>query len=117
MTQHWLAAFYGRHFALKTGHARPYSRRRFFLVAYKNVELKKTGFQIVNNLLRVVKNGSEVKATVDHFIGQCGEQLDLLENILACRKSAEEAAAGNKAQFIAKGLLGLKRYWRLLLCA
>jgi hypothetical protein len=96
LTQNWLRS--APHSTLRRGHERSYS------------------FQIINNLLRVARNGQEIKSTVDYFLEKASEHLDLTNSILQYRADADDSSA-NQAERVAKGLLNLRRYWWLLLLA
>ena len=70
------------------------------------------------NLLRVVRNGKEVKAAVDTAITECSSLTDMVDAIEDARVAAEDATADDERdQAVARGLGALRRYWWLLVLA
>ena len=80
-------------------------------------EGKRASYQIINNLLRVVRNGKEVKAAVDTAITQCNEVVDLFNEIEDSRLTAEEAAQNGSTKpeedATERGINLLRRYFFL----
>jgi len=75
-------------------------------------------FTVINNLLRTLRHGQEIKNVVDEAITACNGSLDLLESIEASRQSALEAESDDdKARFVDKGLKDLRSYYFLVLFA
>lgn len=70
-------------------------------------------YQVINSLLRVIRNGLEVKRTVDAAIDLCGSCLNLRDSIEEYRQKAEDAG-DNKAYFIKRGVQALRRYFQLI---
>ncbi|KAG9104343.1 hypothetical protein FRC06_003389 [Ceratobasidium sp. 370] len=72
-------------------------------------------YQIINNLLRVIKRGPDVKRMVDDAIDQCDQFLNLRESIEEARLQAEDATdERQKRRFIQVGLHNLRRYFELI---
>ncbi|KAG9102429.1 hypothetical protein FS749_000019 [Ceratobasidium sp. UAMH 11750] len=72
-------------------------------------------YQIINNLLRVIKRGPDVKRMVDDAIDQCDQFLNLRESIEEARLQAEDATDDRqKKRFIQVGLHNLRRYFELI---
>ncbi|PFH53133.1 hypothetical protein AMATHDRAFT_138191 [Amanita thiersii Skay4041] len=72
-------------------------------------------YQVINNLLRVVRKGPSVKNIVDDAIDQCGTVLNLRESIEEARRLAESAAdVKQKKMYAQKGLQNLRRYFELI---
>ncbi|RCI04172.1 hypothetical protein CU098_006507 [Rhizopus stolonifer] len=72
-------------------------------------------YQIINSLLRVIKNGLEVKRNVDTIIDECGAFLNLREMIESEHIKAEnETDETKKAAYIRRGVAALHRYFALL---
>lgn len=63
-------------------------------------------YQMINNLLRVMRNGRGIKAAVDNAVERCSAVYDLIESIEACRRAAEEAArdSASKEERVKRGL-------------
>jgi hypothetical protein len=72
-------------------------------------------YQIINSLLRVIKNGIENKSVVDTVIDQCGAVLNLRDMIESAHIKAEMADDGKKRPIIKAGIVALQRYV-LLIC-
>jgi hypothetical protein len=81
-------------------------------------EAKSVSYQVINNLLRVIRHGREIKITVDSAIAQCNEYQDIVDSIEDARQRAEDAgAAGDKQAreaFIDQGMGSLRRYFFLI---
>ncbi|KAH9915114.1 inositol hexakisphosphate-domain-containing protein [Fomitopsis serialis] len=72
-------------------------------------------YQVINNLLRVVRRGPAVKNTVDDAIDQCAEVINLRESIEEARSRAEQATDERQRRLHAhKGLQNLRRYFELM---
>lgn len=72
-------------------------------------------YQIVNSLLRVIKNGLEIKHTVDDVIDKCGAFLNLREMIESEHiKSEHEDDEVKKKAHIKRSIASLQRYFVLL---
>ncbi|KAF4597582.1 hypothetical protein EYR40_008044 [Pleurotus pulmonarius] len=72
-------------------------------------------YQIINNLLRVMRKGPAVKNTVDEAIEQCAEVYSLLDSIEEARTRAEQATDDKQKRVHAtKGLHNLRRYFELI---
>ncbi|EPT01640.1 hypothetical protein FOMPIDRAFT_1119753 [Fomitopsis schrenkii] len=72
-------------------------------------------YQVINNLLRVVRRGPAVKSTVDDAIDQCAEVVNLRESIEEARARAEQATdERHRKQYAHKGLQNLRRYFELM---
>ncbi|KAI8971777.1 inositol hexakisphosphate-domain-containing protein [Mycotypha africana] len=73
-------------------------------------------YQIINSLLRVIKNGLEVKSAVDNAIDKCGAFLNLREIIESEHvKAEEEETDENKRQIhIKRAISALQRYFVLI---
>ncbi|OBZ84318.1 Paladin [Choanephora cucurbitarum] len=80
-----------------------------------NNRCKYLNYQIVNSLLRVIKNGLEVKRNVDEVIDKCGAFLNLREMIESEHLKAEnESDEKKKAAYVRRGVAALHRYFMLL---
>ncbi|KAM6504289.1 Inositol hexakisphosphate domain containing protein [Amanita muscaria] len=72
-------------------------------------------YQIINNLLRVVRKGPRVKSVVDDAIDQCAAVFNLRHSIEEARVMAERATDENqKKSHAQKGLQNLRRYFELI---
>ncbi|QRV75009.1 paladin [Ceratobasidium sp. AG-Ba] len=77
--------------------------------------LPRHSYQIINNLLRVIKRGPDVKRIVDDAIDQCDQYLNLRESIEEARMQAEDATdERQKKRFIQIGLHNLRKYFELI---
>lgn len=77
--------------------------------------LRRQSFQVINNLLRVIRKGPVVKAAVDDAIDQCAEVFNLRDSIEEARIRAEQATdEREKRSFAQKGLQNLRRYFELI---
>lgn len=65
---------------------------------------------IINNLLRTIRHGQEVKNAVDEAITACSQAYDLLESIEDARQAAEDVTDNPdlRQQKVAKGLNHLR---------
>ncbi|KAI8638964.1 inositol hexakisphosphate-domain-containing protein [Parasitella parasitica] len=72
-------------------------------------------YQIINSLLRAIKNGLEIKHTVDDAIDKCGAFLNLREMIESEHiKSEHEDDEAKKKAHVKRGIEALHRYFVLL---
>ncbi|KAG1726694.1 inositol hexakisphosphate-domain-containing protein [Suillus paluster] len=77
---------------------------------------KRHSYQIINNLLRIVRKGPAVKNTVDEAIDRCAIVMNLRDSIEDERILAEEATEEKQKRIHAsKGLHNLRRYFELIL--
>jgi hypothetical protein len=82
----------------------------------ENAQRPRHNYQLINSLLRVIKNGLEVKSTVDDAIDLCGQYLNLRGVIEDMHVQAEnETEEAKKKRTIKKGITALERYF-LLIC-
>ncbi|TIA73209.1 hypothetical protein E3P81_00237 [Wallemia ichthyophaga] len=82
-------------------------------VAKKSATRK--SYQPINNLLRVVRRGLELKNIVDDAIDEAGDTYNCREAVEDARVKAVEAKdEATKRQFIQKGLIALRRYYWLI---
>ncbi|CDO71831.1 hypothetical protein BN946_scf184939.g55 [Trametes cinnabarina] len=73
-------------------------------------------YQIINNLLRVIRKGPMVKQAVDDAIDQCSEVFNLREAIEEARSRAEQATDERQRRLHAhRGLQNLRRYFELII--
>ncbi|KAI0749707.1 inositol hexakisphosphate-domain-containing protein [Daedaleopsis nitida] len=73
-------------------------------------------YQIINNLLRVIRKGPMVKQAVDDAIDQCAEVFNLRDSIEEARSRAEQASDEKQRRtFAHKGLQNLRRYFELII--
>ncbi|CCO28893.1 Paladin [Rhizoctonia solani AG-1 IB] len=72
-------------------------------------------YQIINNLLRVIRRGPDVKRIVDDAIDQCDQFMNLRESIEDARLRAEGVAdEQQKKRFFQIGLHNLRKYFELI---
>lgn len=77
---------------------------------------QRLNYQIINSLLRVIKNGLENKWIVDNAIDKCGAFLNLRDAIESAHVQMENEIDENKQRRILKrGIVCLERYF-LLIC-
>ena len=86
------------------------------------VSTPRYSYSVINNLLRTIRSGQEIKASVDEIITLCGTGkvgYDLLESIEESRQSAEEAKdnLALKDDRTQKGIQDLRAYYFLILFA
>ncbi|OJT02262.1 Paladin [Trametes pubescens] len=73
-------------------------------------------YQIINNLLRVIRKGHRVKQTVDDAIDQCSEVFNLRDSIEEARARAEQATDEQQRRTSAhRSLQNLRRYFELII--
>ncbi|KAI0360175.1 hypothetical protein OH77DRAFT_1394828 [Trametes cingulata] len=73
-------------------------------------------YQIINNLLRVIRKGPMVKQAVDDAIDQCSEVFNLRDAIEEARARAEQATDERQRRLHAhRGLQNLRRYFELII--
>ncbi|KAL6297864.1 inositol hexakisphosphate-domain-containing protein [Sparassis latifolia] len=73
-------------------------------------------YQVINNLLRVIRKGPAVKGIVDDAIDQCAQVVNLRDAIEEARAQAEQATDQQRRRSYAhKGLHYLRRYFELIL--
>ncbi|KAG0660956.1 hypothetical protein C6P46_004229 [Rhodotorula mucilaginosa] len=72
-------------------------------------------YTVINNLLRVIKNGFEVKNAVDAAVTACGEPFDLLDAIEHARQKAEDTEGEEREHWIARGVRDLRGYFFMIL--
>ncbi|KAF8623644.1 hypothetical protein AX17_007344 [Amanita inopinata Kibby_2008] len=72
-------------------------------------------YQVINNLLRVIRKGPRIKNIVDDAIDQCGAVFNLRKSIEEARVGAEQATDEKQKKLCAqKGLQNLRRYFELI---
>lgn len=78
--------------------------------------MNRHSYQVINNLLRVIRKGPKVKLTVDNAVDLCTVDLfNLRESIEESRMQAEQATDEAKKRLHAqKGLQNLRRYFDLI---
>ncbi|KAG8865965.1 hypothetical protein FRC20_009226 [Serendipita sp. 405] len=73
-------------------------------------------YQVINNLLRVIRNGLEVKRAVDDAISQCSQTFNVHKAIETARIAADEAVdERQKWKESMKGLHHLRQYFELII--
>ncbi|TFK90507.1 hypothetical protein K466DRAFT_660775 [Polyporus arcularius HHB13444] len=73
-------------------------------------------YQIINNLLRVIRKGPMVKQAVDDAIDRCAEVFNLRDSIEEARMRAEQATdERQRKQHAHRGLQNLRRYFELII--
>ncbi|KAH7913592.1 inositol hexakisphosphate-domain-containing protein [Hygrophoropsis aurantiaca] len=76
---------------------------------------QRQSYQIINNLLRIVRKGPAVKNSVDEAIDRCSEVYNLRDAIEEERTRAEQASDDRqKRNYASKGLQNLRRYFELI---
>ncbi|KAI0052293.1 hypothetical protein FA95DRAFT_1553613 [Auriscalpium vulgare] len=77
--------------------------------------IRRQSYQIINNLLRIVRKGPAVKNAVDDAIDQCAEVFNLRDTIEEGRIRAEQATdERTKRTYAQRGLQNLRRYFELI---
>ncbi|KAK4703550.1 hypothetical protein P7C70_g2674, partial [Phenoliferia sp. Uapishka_3] len=86
-----------------------------------NPRSARLSYAVINNLLRTIRSGQEVKHAVDAAITACSEPYDLLDSIERSRQSAEDAKLqGDEEQVkirTERGIQNLRAYYFLILFA
>ncbi|KAF8577784.1 hypothetical protein K439DRAFT_1417887 [Ramaria rubella] len=73
-------------------------------------------YKAINNVLRVVRHGLEVKAAVDRAIDQCARFFNLRDSIEDAALRAEEATDEQQSRrHIERGVHNLRRYFKLVI--
>ncbi|KII85117.1 hypothetical protein PLICRDRAFT_45241 [Plicaturopsis crispa FD-325 SS-3] len=76
---------------------------------------KRHSYQVINNLLRIIRKGNTVKNTVDEAIDKCAVVYNLRDSIEDARARAEQAPdEKQKRSYAQKGLQNLRRYFELI---
>ncbi|KAI0255159.1 inositol hexakisphosphate-domain-containing protein [Lactifluus subvellereus] len=77
--------------------------------------IRRQSYQVISNLLRVIRKGPAVKAAVDDAIDQSAEVFNLRDSIEEARIRADQATDERmKRSFAQKGLQNLRRYFELI---
>ncbi|OJA21653.1 hypothetical protein AZE42_09324 [Rhizopogon vesiculosus] len=77
---------------------------------------KRHAYQVINNLLRIIRKGPTVKNTVDEVIDRCAIVMNLRDSIEDERILAEQATEEKQKRIHAsKGMHNLRRYFELIL--
>ncbi|EJU05109.1 hypothetical protein DACRYDRAFT_93438 [Dacryopinax primogenitus] len=72
-------------------------------------------YQVINNLLRVIRHGVFVKEAVDDAVNTCGQVHNLIDAIEEERIAAEQSTnATEKNVHVHKGLDNLRKYFQLI---
>ena len=80
--------------------------------------VKTLAYAVINNLIRVIRNGREIKMHVDSAIQQCAGVFNLLDSIEDARQEAEDTSDQKiKDSKTRRGLDDLRRYFLLVLFA
>lgn len=89
--------------------------KRQLTIQVRNKSSERKSYQVINNLLRVIRRGLEVKNTVDDAIDEAGDIYNLREAVDDARiRAVEETDEIRKRQYIQKGLIALRRYFWLI---
>ncbi|CAE7136772.1 unnamed protein product [Rhizoctonia solani] len=114
LLQEWLKSGRGR------AHART-PRRGMSMLSVPSRErdvsepTHRLSYQIINNLLRVIRRGPDVKRMVDDAIDQCDQFMNLRESIEDARLQAEGSTdEQQKKRFFQIGLHNLRKYFELI---
>ncbi|KAI9439769.1 inositol hexakisphosphate-domain-containing protein [Lactarius indigo] len=115
LLEQWLARPLPPSVSRRSSASRPHSSVLSHDVLSGDPPLRRQSFQVINNLLRVIRKGPVVKAAVDDAIDQCAEVFNLRDSIEEARIRAEQAADEHeKRSFAQKGLQNLRRYFELI---
>ncbi|TFY82418.1 hypothetical protein EWM64_g1600 [Hericium alpestre] len=80
-----------------------------------HLPVRRQSYQVVNNILRVIRKGPTVKNVVDEAIDMSGEVFNLRDSIEEARTKAEQASdERTKRSYIQRGLQYLRRYLQLI---
>jgi len=72
-------------------------------------------FQCILRLIRVLPNGSLIKAHVDHCIDHCGRMQNLREAMISCKEAAAESTRpSQRRHLLTRGHAYLARYFYLI---
>lgn len=79
----------------------------------------RSSYTVINNLIRTIRYGQEIKARVDEAVTACGSYYDLIESVEDARAAAEDAGDNVtlKAERIQRGITSLRAYYFLILFA
>ncbi|KAF8223849.1 hypothetical protein L208DRAFT_1314989 [Tricholoma matsutake] len=97
-----------------------YDKRSFLLIAnlapMEPTPVKaRHSYQVINNLLRVIRKGPAVKDIVDDAVDRCSTVFNLRDSIEESRNCAEQATDEKQKRIHAqKGLQNLRRYFELI---
>lgn len=105
--QHWLHTFGDKGSFEFMRAERTLPSRDLLDLAYSFLMVWLTGFQVLNNLLRVTRNSKEVKRTLDYFVLLCDAHVNLVDEILQCRDKARNSAPPERGIHLNRGLNGL----------
>ncbi|THH21421.1 hypothetical protein EW146_g157 [Bondarzewia mesenterica] len=84
-------------------------------VSVKDHRVRRQSYEIINNLLRVIRKGPAVKTSVDEAIDQCAEVFNLRDSIEESRSRVEQTTdERQKRSNTQKGLHNLRRYFELI---
>ncbi|KAH7884393.1 inositol hexakisphosphate-domain-containing protein [Phlebopus sp. FC_14] len=76
---------------------------------------RRQSYQVINNVLRIVRKGPEVKIAVDEVIDRCAIVFNLRDSIEEERLKSEQAADEKQRRIhVSKGLQNLRRYFELI---
>ncbi|KAF9561985.1 hypothetical protein CPC08DRAFT_707027 [Agrocybe pediades] len=96
----------------------PLARRRTLTMSTTTTESSKPvrrSYQVINNLLRVIRKGPAVKNAVDDAIDRCSAVYNLRDAIDESRVRAEDASDDRQRRMhTSKGLHNLRRYFELI---
>ncbi|KAI0027879.1 inositol hexakisphosphate-domain-containing protein [Vararia minispora EC-137] len=77
--------------------------------------IRRQSYQVINNLLRVVRKGPAVKNAVDEAIDMCAQVFNLRDSIEEARIKAEQAKdEATKKTYAQRGIQNLRRYFELI---
>lgn len=80
------------------------------------ISKRRPSYQVINNLLRVIRGGLDVKRAVDDAISQCAQTFDLHRAIEDAKVAADEAVdERQKQKEITRGLHHLQQYFELII--
>ncbi|KZV73066.1 hypothetical protein PENSPDRAFT_575124 [Peniophora sp. CONT] len=80
--------------------------------------IRRQSYQVINNVLRVVRKGPAIKNAVDEAIDQCGDVFNIRESIEEARIKSEQADDDRlKKVYAQRGIQNLRRYFELIVFA
>ncbi|VDC06830.1 unnamed protein product [Peniophora sp. CBMAI 1063] len=80
--------------------------------------IRRQSYQVINNVLRVVRKGPAIKNAVDEAIDQCGEVFNIRDSIEEARIKCEQATdSGMQKMYAQRGIQNLRRYFELIVFA